>query len=152
MRLFLPAVTAILLVADQSAWAQSNRAGCLTNPDKVPNAGLATRELRLRAGHFCRLYMFSYHGFPITVSAVHITVPPTHGTVRTLEGKGGGSVAYTVAYTPARGFIGHDRFEVIYQWTILWLTPDEIQQHRPNQAAYEVHGSAEYKAEVTVTP
>jgi hypothetical protein len=152
MRLFLPAVTAILIVADQSAWAQSNRANCISKPETVQNAGLATREPRVRAGHSCRFYLFSFHGFPVTVNAVHITVPPAHGTLRTLEGKGTGSVAYTVSYTPARGFIGHDRFEVIYQWTVLRLTPEEIAQHLPNQAAYERHLSTEYKAEVTVTP
>jgi hypothetical protein len=83
---------------------------------------------------------------------VHITVPPAHGTLRTLEGKGVGIVVYTVTYTPARGFIGHDRFGAIYQWTVLRLTPDEIQQFRGNLAAYERHLSADYKAEVTVTP
>jgi hypothetical protein len=117
--LFLSAATAILLVAGQSAWAQSNRAGCVVNPGKIPNAGLAARQLRVRAGQSCRLSLYSYHGFPITVNAVRITVPPLHGMLRTLEGKGGGKLVYAVTYTAARGFIGHDRFEAIYTWTIL---------------------------------
>jgi hypothetical protein len=148
--LFLPAVTAILLLADQSAWAQSSRAGCLVNPGVIQNNGLATRELRVRAGHPCRLNLFSYFGYHITVNAVHITVPPAHGTLRTSTTTGGKGI---VTYTPARGFTGHDRFEVIYQWTVLRLAPEEIQQIRPSLlAAYERHLSAEYKAEVTVTP
>ena len=133
--LFLPAVTAILLVADQSAWAQSNRAGCVVNPGTIWADRIATRELRVRAGRSCRLYLYSYAGFHMTVHAVHITVPPAHGTLRTLEGKGGGNVASTVTYVAAPGFVGHDRFEVIYQWT---------EFVRPL--------SVVYKAEVTVTP
>jgi len=96
--------------------------------------------------------LFDSHGYPITVDEVRITVPPAHGTLRSLAGKRSGDLAYTIAYTPARGFIGHDRFEAIYRWTVLRLAPDEIKQHWPNQAAFERHLSAEYKAEVTVTP
>jgi hypothetical protein len=133
--LFLPAVTAILLLADQSARAQSNRAGCVVNHGTIWADRIATRELRVRAGHACRLYLYSYAGWHINVYAVHITVPPAHGTLRTLERTGTANVAYTVSYVAAPGFIGHDRFEVIYQWQ------DFV---RPL--------SAVYKAEVTVTP
>jgi hypothetical protein len=111
-------VTAILLVADQSAWAQSRRAGCALNPGTIWADRIATRELRVRAGRSCRLYLYSYAA-----------------TLRTLEGKGRGNIAYTVTYVAAPGFIGHDRFEVIYQWT---------EFVRPL--------SVVYKAEVTVTP
>jgi hypothetical protein len=130
-----PAVAAILLFADQSAWAQSSRAGCVVNPGTIWADRVATRELRVRAGHSCRLYLYSYAGFHMTVHAVHIIVPPAHGTLRTWERTGGGTVAFTVTYVAARGFVGHDRFEVIYQWT---------EFVRPI--------SAVYKAEVTVTP
>jgi hypothetical protein len=130
--------------------AQSPRAGCLVNPGVIQNNGVATRELRVRAGQPCHLNLLNYFGYRITVNAAHITVPPAHGTLRTSTTTGGRGI---VTYTPARGFIGHDRFEVIYQWTILRLAPEEIQQIRPSLlAAYEVHLSAEYKAEATVTP
>jgi hypothetical protein len=115
--------------------AQSRRAGCVLNPGTTWADRIATRELRVRAGRSCRLYLYSYAGFHMNVHAVHITVPPAHGTLRTLEGKGRGNIAYTVTYVAAPGFIGHDRFEVIYQWT---------EFVRPL--------SVVYKAEVTVTP
>jgi hypothetical protein len=131
---FLAAVAAILLLADQSAWAQSARGGCVVvNPGLIRSDGIASRELRTRAGHPCHLWMYSYAGWHININAVHITVPPAHGTLRIPEKTGGR--AYTVTYVPVPGFIGHDRFEVIYQWT------DFV---RPL--------SAVYKAEVTVTP
>jgi hypothetical protein len=144
--LLLSAATAILLVAGQSAWA------ACSNPDSIKYGGLATRELHVRAGHSCRLYVFSYSGFPVTVNAVQITVPPAHGTLHPLKGTREGTRAYTVAYVAAPGFTGHDRFEVNYEWTILRLTQEEIKQLRPNLAAHEIHMSTEYKAEVTVTP
>jgi hypothetical protein len=131
--LFLLAVTAILLLADQSAWAQSNRAGCLVNPGQINVDGITSRELRVRAGHPCHLYVYSYVGWHTNVNAVHITVPPAHGTLRTSEKKGGR--ADTVTYVPAPGFIGHDHFEVFYQYT-----------------SFVRPVSTLYKAEVTVTP
>jgi len=96
--------------------------------------------------------VFSYSGFPVTVNAVQIIVPPAHGTLRPLKGIREGTHAYTVAYVAAPGFTGHDRFELKYEWTILRLDPEEIRQLRSNLAAYEIHMSTEYKAEVTVTP
>jgi hypothetical protein len=131
--LFLPAFTAILLLADQSAWAQSIRARCLVNPGPIKVDGITDRELRIRAGHPCHLYLYSYAGWHINVHAVHITVPPARGTLRASEKTGGR--ADTVTYVPSPGFIGHDRFEVFYQWT-----------------AFIRPASTLYKADVTVTP
>jgi hypothetical protein len=134
--LFLPAVTAILLLADQSAWAQSSRTGCVVNPGPIKIDGITNREVRTRAGHPCRLYVYSYIGWRTHVNQVHITVQPTHGTLRAAgRTEGEGSAAYTVTYVPAPGFTGHDHFEVFYQWTS-FVSPV----------------STLYKAEVMVTP
>jgi len=137
MRLFLPAIMAILLVVDQSAWAQSNRAGCvLVNPGPINGDHITNRELHTRAGHACRLYVYSYAGWQSHVDQVHILVPPTHGTLRAAGVTGGGSrAAYTVIYVPAPGFVGHDHFEVYYQWT-----------------SFVRPATTLYQAEVTVTP
>jgi hypothetical protein len=132
-RLIVPAVTAILLVADQSAWAQPTRAGCLVNPGPMKVEGITNGELRTRAGHPCHLYLYSYVGWHIKVNAVHITVPPAHGTLRIPQKTGGR--ANTVTYVPAPGFVGHDRFEVYYQWTSFVRPVTSL-----------------YKVEVTVTP
>jgi hypothetical protein len=112
--------------------ADDNAACVMVNPGPIRSDGVANRELRIRAGHGCRLSLSSAAGWHINVHDVYITVPPEHGILRTSETTGGSGV---VTYVPAPGFIGHDRFEVIYRWT------DFI---RPV--------SAVYKAEVTVTP
>lgn len=129
-RLFLPAVTAILLLADQSAWAEAGRPrGCVVNPGFIRNDSVALRELRIRAGQSCHLHLLPTPGWHATVHAVNITEPPAHGTLQVSTTTG------FVTYVPAPGFIGHDRFEVIYKWTN-FIRPI----------------SALYKAEVTVTP
>jgi hypothetical protein len=90
--LFLPAVTAILLLADQAAWAQSKRAGCEINPGLITRDGVTERELRTRAGQPCRINLFGYAGWRIGVHAVEITMPPAHGTLRTSTTTGGGGI------------------------------------------------------------
>lgn len=112
--------------------ADDNAACVMVNPGPIRADGVADKELRIRAGHGCQLNLSSPAGWHINVHAVHVTVPPEHGTLRTSETTGGRGI---LAYVPAPGFIGHDRFEVIYQWT------DFV---RPLTAVY--------KAEVTVTP
>jgi hypothetical protein len=127
--LFLPAVTAILLLADQTAWAEASRPRCVVNPGLIRNDSVALRELRVRAGQSCRLHLLPTPGWHPTVHAVDIIEPPAHGTLHTSTTTG------FVTYVPAPGFIGHDQFEVIYKWTN-FIQPI----------------SAVYKAEVTITP
>jgi hypothetical protein len=104
----------------------------MVNPSPIRSDGVANGELRIRAGHGCRLNLSSSAGWDINVHAVYINVPPEHGTLRTSETTGGRGI---VTYVPAPGFIGHDRFEVIYRFTS-FINPV----------------STVYKAEVTVTP
>ena len=126
--LFLP-VVAILSLADQTAWAEASRPRCVVNPDLIRNGSVAFRELRIRAGHSCHLYLLPTPGWHAIVHAVTVTEPPGHGTLQTSMTRG------FLTYTPTPGFVGHDRFEVMYRWTNFV---------RPI--------SAVYKAEVTVTP
>jgi hypothetical protein len=72
---------------------------------------------------------FPPQGWHATVHAVNIIEPPAHGTLHTSTTTG------FVTYVPPPGFIGHDRFEVIYKSTN-FIQPI----------------SAVYKAEVTITP
>jgi hypothetical protein len=88
-------------------------------------------------------------GYRTTLNAVQISVPPSRGTLRSSTPGGRG----ILTYTPARGFTGTDRFKVTFQYTVLQLSPEEIQQSRPSRlAVHERHFSTEYEAEVTVTP
>lgn len=115
------------------ATAANDDADCvIVNPRPIRGDGVANTELRIRAGHGCGLSLRSYAGWDINVHAVHVTVPPEHGTLRTSETTGGSGI---FTYVPGPGFIGHDRFEVIYQWT-----------------EFVRRVTAVYKAEVTVTP
>jgi hypothetical protein len=126
-------ITAAEQQAQTRPMAADDRAGCvMVNPGPTRADGIANKELRIRSGHGCQLNLSSSAGWEITIHAVHITVPPEHGTLRTSETTGGRGF---IAYVPEPGFIGHDRFEVIYRWT------DFI---RPL--------STVYKAEVTVVP
>jgi hypothetical protein len=105
----------------------------VVNSGPIKVDGITNREVRARAGHPCYLYVYSYVGWHINVNAVHITMPPAHGTLRISEKKG--RRADTVTYVPAPGFVGHDRFEVFYQYT-----------------SFVQPVSTLFKAEVTVTP
>ncbi len=130
--LFLPTVTAIVLLADQTAWAQSTRVGCLVNPGRIQTDGITNREMRTRAGHPCRINLSSRSGWRVSVHAVQVSVPPAYGNLRTSERTGGSGI---ITYVPQPGFIGHDRFEAYWRYTDFALPHYTL-----------------YKVEVTVTP
>ena len=112
--LFLPAVTAILLLADQSAWAQSSRPGCLVNPGIIPTDSIKNAEVHVRSGHPCQINFYSLAGWRLGIHTVEIVVPPAHGTLRTSDKSGGRGI---MTYMPQPGFIGQDRFDVFVEFT-----------------------------------
>ena len=112
--LFLLAVTAILLLADQSAWAQSSRPGCLVNPGILPTDSIKNAEVHVRVGHPCRINFYSLAGWRLGIHTVEIVMPPEHGTLSTSDKRGGRGI---MTYMPQPGFIGHDRFDVYVRFT-----------------------------------
>jgi hypothetical protein len=111
MRLSLPAVLAVLVLAGQPACAQPRTAGCAgVHWNLVPN-GITSLEGHTTAGQPCQL------GFGLrggNVETLDIVVPPAHGG---LGASGKQENRRFVAYVPASGFVGHDRFEVFVRIT-----------------------------------
>jgi hypothetical protein len=111
MRLSLPAAIAILVLADQPARAQLQTARCIgSNWNLVPN-GTTFVEGRTNAGQPCQIGFGMRGG---DVEALEIVVRPAHGG---LGASGKQENRRFVAYVPAQGFVGHDRFEVFVRIT-----------------------------------
>jgi hypothetical protein len=133
MRSFLPAVIAVLVLADQPARAQLRTAGCIGQWDLVPN-GTTFVEGHTTAGQPCQI------GFGLrggNVETLEIVVRPAHGG---LGASGKQENRRFVAYVPAQGFVGHDRFEVFVR-----ITPRGMP---PGPATF----TSRIKVEMNVTP
>jgi hypothetical protein len=111
--LFLPVVAVILLLADQSARAQSARAGCRWQPGPLQVDGITKKEWHVRAGHFCQLSLNWGSGWRFDVQSVEIVEPPAQGTLRTSEKTEGRGI---ITYMPRPGFVGHDRFATLLRY------------------------------------
>ena len=133
MRLLsLAFVMAILLLADQSTWAQSARAGCSIQLGPLEVDGITKKEWHARAGHFCQLSLRYRSGFRFGVQSVEILEPPAQGTLRASEKTEGRGI---ITYMPRLGFVGYDRFVALLRY------------HGFLRGAF-----TRYEAEVTVTP
>jgi hypothetical protein len=111
MRLFLAAVIAILLVADQSAHAQTRPGRCADAPFTFVRNGTTHLEGYTTAGHPCQVGFGMMGG---NVEALQVVVRPTHGMLGTSEKEANRRF---VAYAPKAGFVGRDRFEVFARIT-----------------------------------
>jgi hypothetical protein len=117
MRLSLPAVIAILVLADQPARAQLQTARCIGgNWDLVPN-GTTFVEGHTSAGQPCQVGFGQRGG---DVETLQIVVRPAHGG---LGASGKQENRRFVAYVPTHGFVGHDRFEVFVRITPPGMPP-----------------------------
>jgi hypothetical protein len=109
MRLFLPAVIAVLLLAGQPASAYATPTGCVSTfglkRDSIRNV-----VARTRPGQPCQIIL----GWRSRVDVVQIVEPPAQGAVGAPEKEG---ERRRFAYVPRAGFIGHDRFEVYVRYT-----------------------------------
>ena len=134
MRSFLPAVITVLVLAGQPACAQPRTAGCAgVHWDLVPN-GITFLEGHTTAGQPCQL------GFGLrggNVETLQILVQPAHGG---LGASGKQENRRFVAYVPAHGFVGHDRFEVFVRIT------------RPGMPPGPATFTSRIKVEMNVTP
>jgi hypothetical protein len=134
MRSFLPAVITVLVLAGQPACAQPRTAGCAgVHWDLVPN-GITFLEGHTTAGQPCQL------GFGLrggNVETLQIIVQPAHGG---LGASGKQENRRFVAYVPAQGFVGHDRFEVFVRIT------------RPGMPPGPATFTSRIKVEMNVTP
>lgn len=106
-KLVLAALAAPLLVPALSASADVR---CIDH--RVPGVpgGTAYAQGKTRAGQPCQI------GFGLLgadVEALHIIVRPLHGVLGISEKEANRRY---VAYAPATGFVGHDRFEVFVQY------------------------------------
>jgi hypothetical protein len=134
MRLFLPLLFAILVLVDQSARAQPRTTACAgTRFDMVRN-GTTYVEGRTSVGQPCQIGFGMRGG---DVEALQIVVRPAHGGLGT---SGKQENRRFVAYVPAYGFVGHDRFEVFVR-----ITPRGMP---PGPATY----TSRIKVEMNVTP
>jgi hypothetical protein len=111
--LFLAAIAAVLLHADQSAWAQPARPGCSIQPGPLEIDGVTKKEWHVRAGHFCQLSLRYGSGFRFSVQSVEILDQPAQGTLRTSEKTEGRGI---ITYMPRPGFVGHDRFAALLRY------------------------------------
>jgi hypothetical protein len=112
VKLFLLAVVAVLLLADQSAHAQDHHGDewCVKNPYRwVPN-GIKNVDGQTRTGRSCQMG-FGMLGPDIQI--LQITVRPEHGVLGVSEKE---ENRRYVAYVPQKGFVGHDRFEVYLRY------------------------------------
>jgi hypothetical protein len=117
MRSLLPAVIAVLVLADQPARGQQQTAGCIGgNWDLVPN-GTTFVEGHTRAGQPCQVGFGMRGG---DVEALEIVVRPAHGG---LGASGKQENRRFVAYVPTHGFVGRDRFEVFVRITPRGMPP-----------------------------
>ncbi len=134
MRLSLPVVIAILVLADQPARAQSRTAGCAGGRFDIVRNGTTYVEGHTSAGQPCQIG-FGFSGGD--VETLEIVVRPAHGG---LGATGKQENRRFVAYVPAHGFVGHDRFEVFVR-----VTPRGVP---PGAATF----TSRIKVEMNVTP
>jgi len=117
IRLYLPVVIAILVVVDQPVRAQPRTAGCFGGAvDFVPNSTMLVAG-HTTAGQPCQI------GFGLrggNVETLQIVVRPAHGG---LGASGKQENRRFVAYVPAHGFVGRDRFEVFVRITPRGMPP-----------------------------
>jgi len=118
IRLYLPVVIAILVVVGhQPARAQPRTAGCFGGAvDFVPNSTMLVAG-HTTAGQPCQI------GFGLrggNVETLQIVVRPAHGG---LGASGKQENRRFVAYVPAHGFVGRDRFEVFVRITPRGMPP-----------------------------
>ncbi len=106
MRLFLSVVGAVLVLADQSARAQSRPGLCTGGPFSFVRNGTTHVEGHTSTGHPCQIGFGMRGG---NVEALEIVVRPAHGVLGASEKEANRRY---VGYAPAAGFAGHDRFEV----------------------------------------
>ena len=117
MRLFLPAVIAILVLPDQPARAQLQTARCIGSNWNLVLNGTTNVEGHTTAGQPCQI------GFGLRggdVETLDIVVRPAHGG---LGASGKQENRRFVAYVPANGFVGRDRFEVFVRITPPGMLP-----------------------------
>jgi hypothetical protein len=134
MRSFLPAVITVLVLAGQPARAQPRTAGCAGSHWNLVLNGITFLEGHTTAGQPCQL------GFGLrggNVETLEIVVRPAHGG---LGASGKQENRRFVAYVPASGFVGHDRFEVFVR-----ITPPGMP---PGPATF----TSRIKVEMNVTP
>jgi hypothetical protein len=110
--LFLPAIIAVLLLADQPARAQPARAGCMER-FLIQVNGITQRQAHVRAGGVCRINIYSLAGWRLGVHSAEIVELPTQGTLRTADKTAGRGV---ITYVPRPGFVGRDRFAVMIRY------------------------------------
>ena len=133
MRLFLLSVSAILLLADQ-ARAQPRTGVCTDGSFDFVRNGTTHVEGHTSAGQPCQIGFGLRGGI---VETLQIVVRPAHGG---LGASGKQENRRFVAYVPAHGFVGHDRFEVFVR-----ITPPGVP---PGSATY----TSRIKVEMNVTP
>jgi hypothetical protein len=107
MRLFLPAIVGVALLAPPSARAQSSTGiGCVGHHfDLVPN-GITNVDAHTRTGQPCQIGFGMMGG---NVEALQIDIRPAHGVLGASEKEANRRF---VAYAPQAGFVGRDQFEV----------------------------------------
>jgi hypothetical protein len=134
MPLMLPLIIAILVLVDQSARAQSRTATCTAARFDLVHNGTTNVEGHTTAGQPCQI------GFGLRggdVETLDIVVRPAHGG---LGASGKQENRRFVAYVPANGFVGRDRFEVLVR-----ITPRGMP---PGPATF----TSRIKVEINVTP
>jgi hypothetical protein len=134
MQSVLPAVTAVLLLADQPVRAQPRTPGCVGHFYDLVRNGTTSVEGHTSAGQPCQM------GFGLRggdVEALQIVMQPAHGGV---GASGKQENKRFIAYFPKAGFVGHDRFELLAR-----ITPRGAV---PGNATY----TSRIKVDMTVTP
>jgi hypothetical protein len=134
MRLFQPLVIAILVLVDQSARAQPRTSACASGHFDMVRNGTTYVEGRTSAGQPCQVGFGMRGG---DVEALEIVAPPAHGG---LGASGKQENRRFIAYVPASGFVGRDRFEVLVR-----ITPPGMP---PGPRTY----TSRIKVEMNVTP
>jgi hypothetical protein len=117
MRSLLTAVIAVLVLADQPARAQSRTAICASGHFDLVRNGTTYVEGHTNAGQPCQIGFGMRGG---DVEELQIVVRPSHGG---LGASGKQENRRFVAYVPASGFVGHDRFEVLVRITPPGMPP-----------------------------
>jgi hypothetical protein len=134
MRQSLTAVIAILVLADQPARAQPQTARCIAGNWNLVLNGTTFVEGHTSAGQPCQIGFGNRGG---DVETLEIVVRPAHGG---LGASGKQENRRLVAYVPASGFVGRDRFEVFVR-----ITPPG---RPPGPATF----TSRVKVEMNVTP
>lgn len=106
-KLLVAALTVPLLLPVPTASAD---VGCVDHFVHGVPGGMAYAEGKTRVGQSCQM------GFGLLgadVEELRITVRPSHGVLGTSKKEANRRY---IAYAPATGFVGHDRFEVYVQY------------------------------------